>query len=74
LFAYANTNYWYRVFSQYGNNVKLITPAYIRPHVKTNKNDVADAEALCEVAARSTMRFVQPKTSDQQYVQLLHRV
>jgi len=54
--------------------VKLINPAYVRPFVKTNKNDAADAEALCKAAARPTMRFVQPKTPDQQDIQLLHRV
>jgi len=70
----ASSNYWHRVFSQYGHNVKLINPAYVRPYVKTNKSDAADAEALCEAAARPTMRFVQPKTSDQQDIQLLHRV
>jgi transposase len=70
----ASSNYWYRVFSAYGHKVKLINPAYVRPYVKTNKNDAADAEALCEAAARPTMRFVQAKTPEQQDVQLLHRV
>ena len=70
----ASSNYWYRIFSAYGHEVKLINPAYVRPYVKTNKNDAADAEALCEAATRPTMRFVQPKTPEQQDVQLLHRV
>ncbi|MFT4629326.1 MAG: transposase [Dinoroseobacter sp.] len=70
----ASSNYWCRVFSAYGHKVKLINPAYVRPYVKTNKNDAADAEALCEAAARPTMRFVQSKTPEQQDVQLLHRV
>ena len=70
----ASSNYWYRVFNEYGHDVKLINPAYVRPYVKTNKSDAADAEALCEAAARPTMRFVQPKTLDQQDMQLLHRV
>ena len=70
----ASSNYWTQVFSRYGHTVKLINPAYVRPYVKTNKNDAADAEALCEAAARPTMRFVQPKTSKQQDVQLVHRV
>lgn len=69
----ASSNYWYRVFSDYGHNVKLINPAYVKPFVKTNKNDAADAEALCEAAVRPTMRFVQPKGVDQQDIQLLHR-
>ena len=70
----ASSNYWYRVFSEYGHTVKLINPAYVRPFVKTNKSDSADAQALCEAAARPTMRFVQPKTLAQQDVQLTHRV
>lgn len=70
----ASSNYWARVFSAYGHTVKLINPAYVRPFVKTNKNDAADAEALCEAASRPTMRFVQPKTSAQQDIQLQHRV
>ena len=70
----ASSNYWHRVFIAYGHDVKLINPAYVRPYVKTNKSDAADAEALCEAAARPTMRFVQPKTLEQQDIQLLHRV
>ena len=69
-----SSNYWAQVFSRSGHNVKMINPAYVRPYVKTNKNDAADAEALCEAAARPTMRFVQPKTQAQQDVQLIHRV
>lgn len=72
--ACASSNYWARVFQRYGHTVKLINPAYVRPYVKTNKNDAADAEALCEAASRPTMRFVQPKTQAQQDVQLLHRI
>jgi len=70
----ASSNYWYRVFNGYGHTVKLISPAYVKPYVKTNKNDAADAEALCEAETRPTMRFVQPKTVNQQDIQLLHRV
>lgn len=70
----ASSNYWVQVFSGYGHTVRLINPAYVRPYVKTNKNDAADAEALCEAASRPTMRFVQPKTPPQQDIQLLHRV
>jgi transposase len=70
----SSSNYWYQTFSRYGHNVRLINPAYVKPYVKTNKSDAADAEALCEAAARPTMRFVQPKTPDQQDTQLLHRV
>lgn len=70
----ASSNYWARVFHEQGHTVKLINPAYVRPYVKTNKNDAADAEALCEAASRPTMRFVQTKTLEQQDIQLLHRV
>ena len=72
--ACAGANYWYRVFSQQGHQVKLIHPAYVRPYVKTNKNDAADAEAICEAASRPNMRFVNPKTPEQQDIQLLHRI
>lgn len=69
----ASSNYWARVFGGQGHTVKLINPAYVRPYVKTNKNDAADAEALCEAASRPTMRFVQPKSLEQQDIQLLHK-
>lgn len=72
--ACATSNYWARVFQGYGHQVKLIHPAFVRPYVKTNKNDAADAEALCEAASRPTMRFVQPKSVEQQDIQLLHRL
>lgn len=72
--ACAGSNYWYRVFSKQGHMVKLIHPAYVRPYVKTNKNDAADAEAICEAASRPNMRFVNPKTPEQQDIQLLHRI
>ena len=72
--ACASSNYWTGKFESFGHTVKLINPAYVRPFVKTNKNDDADAEALCEAAARPSMRFVQPKNKDQQDVQLIHRV
>ena len=70
----ASSNYWARVFADQRHTVKLVNPAYVRPYVKTNKSDAADAEALCEAASRPTMRFVQPKTQEQQDIQLLHRV
>ena len=72
--ACAASSYWANQFQSLGHTVKLINPAYVKPFVKTNKNDTADAEALCEAAARPTMRFVQPKNREQQDVQLIHRV
>ena len=69
--ACSSSNYWARVFVDQGHTVKLINPAYVRPYVKTNKNDASDAEALCEAASRPTMRYVQPKTLEQQDIQLV---
>jgi transposase len=51
----------------------MIARQYARAYVKTNKNDAADAEAICEAALRPTMRFVRPKSLDQQAMQMLHR-
>lgn len=70
----ASSNYWARVFTEQGHQVKLIHPRFVRPFVKTNKNDAADAEAICEAASRPTMRYVQPKTVPQQDIQLCHRI
>ncbi len=67
--ACSSSNYWARVFVHRGHTVKLINPAYVRPYIKMNKNDALDAEALCEAASRPTMRYVQPKTSEQQDIQ-----
>ncbi|MBC8949925.1 transposase [Xenorhabdus sp. TS4] len=53
---------------------KLISPQFVRPFVKTNKNDFVDAEAICEAASRPSMRFVQPRTESQQAMRALHRV
>jgi transposase len=54
--------------------VKLISPQFVKPFVKTNKNDRNDAEAICEAASRPSMRFVAPKTIEQQDIQSLHRI
>ena len=72
--ACASAHYWSRVFNQMGLNVKLIHPGYVKPYLKTNKNDAADAEALCEAASRPQMRFVQAKTVEQQDIQAMHRI
>ncbi len=68
-------------FSLYGTQVgrvgafpKLISPQFVRPFVKSNKNDFVDAEAICEAASRPSMRFVQPRTESQQAMRALHRV
>ncbi len=56
-----------------GHEVRLMPPRYVKPYVKRNKNDMADAEAICEAVTRPTMRFVAIKTPDQQSVLMLHR-
>jgi transposase len=58
----------------FGHEVKLISPQFVRPFVKSNKNDFIDAEAICEAASRPAMRFVTPKTEAQQTMSALHRV
>jgi transposase len=54
--------------------VKLIAPQFVKPFVKSNKNDAADAEAIAEAAQRPTMRFVPIKTVEQQDIQAIHRL
>ncbi|KGA66698.1 transposase family protein [Yersinia enterocolitica] len=70
--ARASSHHFARVLRQYGHEVKLIPPQYVKPYVKTNKTDAADAEAICEAVARPNMRFVQIKTAEQQAILVLH--
>jgi transposase len=72
--ACGGANFWARKFTKLGHTVKLISPQFVKPFVKTNKNDRNDAEAISEAALRPTMRFVSPKTIEQQDMQSLHRV
>lgn len=72
--ACGSSSYWARQFRKLGHEVKLIAPQYVKPFVKTNKNDARDAEAICEAALRPTMRFVPVKEVEQQDVQSLHRI
>lgn len=65
---------WARKFQKFGHQVKLIAPEFVRPFVKSNKNDAADAEAIVEAAIRPNMRFVSINTVDQQDIQVIHRV
>jgi transposase len=67
-------NYWSRQFRAYGHDVRLMSPQFVKPYVKSNKNDCNDAEAICEAVSRPTMRFVAPKTVAQQDLQGLHRI
>ena len=72
--ACGSAHHWYRQLSQYGHTVKLMAPQYVKPYVKTNKNDAADAEAICEAVGRPNMRFVAPKNTEQQTVLSQHAV
>ena len=71
--ACASAHYWAREIQALGHEVRLIPPQYVRPFVKTNKNDAADAEAICEAVTRPTMRFAAAKSAEQQSVLMLHR-
>ena len=71
--ACASAHYWARELQALGHEVRLIPPQYVRPFVKTNKNDAADAEAICEAVTRPTMRFAAAKSAEQQSVLMLHR-
>ncbi len=64
--ACGGAHYWARVMADLGHKVRLIAPQYVRPFVKRQKNDAADAEAIVVAAQRPEMRFVDPKTEEQQ--------
>ncbi len=72
--ACAGAHQMARQLIAFGHVVKLISPQFVRPFVKSNKNDFVDAEAICEAASRPSMRFVTPKTESQQTLSALHRV
>jgi transposase len=72
--ACAGAHHMARQLAGYGHDVKLISPQFVRPFVKSNKNDFVDAEAICEAASRPSMRFVTPKNEAQQTLSALHRV
>lgn len=67
-------HYWTRVLTEFGHQVRLISPQFVTPYVKSNKNDRNDAEAICEAVGRPSMRFVPPKSVDQLAVQAVHRI
>ncbi len=71
--ACATGHYWARELRALGHDVRLMAPSYVKPYVKRQKNDAADAEAICEAVNRPTMRFVPVKTVEQQSVMVLHR-
>ncbi|MGX8940047.1 IS110 family RNA-guided transposase [Symbiopectobacterium sp. Eva_TO] len=72
--ACAGAHFMARRISELGHEVKLISPQFVHPFVKSNKNDFVDAEAICEAGSRPSMRFVQPRTEAQQAMRALHRV
>ena len=71
--ACASSHHWSRELQTLGHTVRLMPPAYVKPYVKRNKNDAADAEAICEAVTRANMRFVATKTPEQQSGLVLHR-
>jgi transposase len=71
--ACATAHHWAREIERFGHVVRLMPPAYVKPYVKRNKNDMTDAEAICEAVTRPTMRFVSVKSAEQQSVLMLHR-
>src|ERR1700688_568959 len=72
--ACASAHHWARTLLRFGHTVRLIAPQFVKPYVKTNKNDVADAEAICEAVGRPNMRFVPIKSVEQQAILSVHRV
>jgi len=71
--ACGSAHYWARKLAEYGHTVKLMAPQFVKPYVKTNKNDMADAEAICEAVRRPNMRFVAIKNVEQQAILSVHR-
>jgi len=71
--ACGSAHHWARKLQAMGHTVRLMAPQFVKPYVKTNKNDAADAEAICEAVARPNMRFVPIKNVEQQAVLALHR-
>lgn len=72
--ACSGAHYWAKVLTDFGHEVRLISPQFVKPYVKSNKNDRNDAEAICEAAGRPSMRFVPPKSSEQLTIQAVHRI
>jgi transposase len=72
--ACASSHHWARVLTGYGHEVKLMAAQFVKPYVKSGKNDANDAEGICEAVGRPNMRFVQIKSVEQQVVQAEHRI
>ncbi len=72
--ACATAHHWARTLLSIGHEVRLIAPKFVKPYVKSQKNDMADAEAIAEAGSRPTMRFVEVKTSEQQGLGMIFRL
>src|SRR5579859_7780885 len=72
--ACSSAQHWARELTRLGHKVRMIPPQYVKPYVKRNKTDAADAEAICEAVSRPNMRFVPIKSVEQQSILALHRV
>jgi transposase len=72
--ACAGSHFWAREITRLGHTVRLMAPQYVKAYVKRQKNDRADAEAICEAVQRPSMRFVAVKTEEQQSTLAIHRV
>jgi transposase len=72
--ACGGAHFWARKLQAFGHTVRLMAPQFVKPYVKSQKNDAADAEAICEAVGRPSMRFVPIKTVEQQAVLAVHRV
>jgi len=72
--ACGSAHYWARELNKLGHDVRLMAPQFVKPYLKSGKNDANDAEAICEAVGRPNMRFVTIKTIEQQVVQVEHRI
>src|SRR5438477_10414390 len=71
--ACATAHHWGRELTRLGHDVRLMPPSYVKAYLKSQKNDAADAEAICEAVTRPSMRFVPIKSAEQQGALMLHR-
>ena len=69
-----HANYWAREIIKLGHDAKMMAPQFVKPYIKSNKNDPNDAAAICEAVTRPSMRFVHIKEIDQQDIQSVHRI
>jgi transposase len=72
--ASGGCRYWVREFKKFGHDVRIMAPQFVKPYVKSDKNDANDAAAICEAVQRPDMRFVAEKSMEQQEIQMLHRI